>query len=95
MGDKSIKGKSPILLGAKAVVEPFVEEAKTAAVSYEDVEKFSQFLTPPIAISVFKNYVWENTHDDSNSDDDGDGDDGGDEDYRPPSGSQSSSGESS
>ena len=27
---KEIKGKSPILLGAKAVVEPSVEEAKAA-----------------------------------------------------------------
>ena len=32
---KEIKGKSPILLGAKAVVEPFVEEAKKAIVPEE------------------------------------------------------------
>jgi len=30
-----VKGKSPILLGAKAVVEPFVEEAKKAVVPEE------------------------------------------------------------
>ena len=32
---KEIKGKSPILLGAKAVVEPFVEEAKKAIIPEE------------------------------------------------------------